>query len=112
MAITDNRAISFSNDFIRPDCDHNMQGYYRDKALVNRWNSQGLSSIIPNDAGETLHDDAYGTDGTDGDGRPVITGADITNVVTRAQERITDLEAGSNAKLNTLEKPSVNPTEG
>jgi len=60
--------------------------YSRAKFVVARWNS-GLSAEIPND----------GTDVGEG-----VTGAQVWLGITRAQELIADLEANSNAKLNTI----------
>jgi hypothetical protein len=47
-------------------------------------------------------------DGAATDGRNVITGAKATSIITRAMEFITDYEAGSNAKLNTVVQVRVN----
>jgi hypothetical protein len=47
-------------------------------------------------------------DGAATDGRSVITGAKATSIITRAQEIITDYEAASNAKLNTVLQVAVN----
>ena len=78
------------------------RNYFRAKAIVDQWNAQSLSAVIPNDASPIM-------DGADTDGRSLITGANVTNIITRAMEVIADYEAGSNAKLNTVLKVAVNP---
>lgn len=102
MAVTSPQAIAFSNGMIRSFADHASQRYWEAKALVEAWNAQGMSALFPNDTTAV-------SDGAATDGRPLITGADVTNVVTRAMELITDYEATSNAKLNTIAKVAVNP---
>jgi hypothetical protein len=51
-----------------------------------------MSAIIPNDATVILHDD----------GGHDLTGAMVTNLVTRQIELCADMEANDRAKLNTL----------
>jgi len=67
--------------------------------------------LCPNDAAEVLKDTAYGTDGTDGDGRPVVNGADLIGVVVRASEFVTSYEKNSKAKLNTILSVAVHPNK-
>lgn len=62
-----------------------------------------MSSIITNTA-DVIED------GSDLDGRPVITGAMGNNVINRLSELITDYEEFSNAKLNTILQVAVNTT--
>jgi len=110
MAITNPVAIGFSNNRLRRQADKLAQAYYFAKTVVNEWNANGLSSLITNTS-DVLRDTASPTDdvGTDGDGRHVVTGAELTNLVTRCQELITDFEASSNAKLNTILAVATNP---
>lgn len=108
--ITNNVGIAFSNSKIRPVADRIAQYYNFAKSVLDEWNATGMSSIITNNSGDMLEDTAYGTDGTDGDGRPVVDGSDLNNVITRLQEFITDMEANSNAKLNTVLAVAVNTT--
>lgn len=60
--------------------------YRRAKFVLERWFS-GLNADIDNDATEYA---------------PGITGAEITNIITRCSELVADYEAGTNAKLNTI----------
>ena len=103
MAITDPRAIRFSDDYIRTISDRAVQYYYSAKSLVNKWYAESMDTLIPNEIDNILEDSAY-----NGDGRPIVSGAELTNIITRAQEYINDMEANSNAKLNTLLTVSVN----
>jgi len=93
--ITDVTAIAFANEKIRVIATHMTRLYYSAKAIVDEWNARGGSAMIPN------MQDAI-ADGASKDGRPVITGAHATNVITRLIEYVNDMEANNNAKLNTL----------
>jgi len=60
--------------------------YERSRFLIARWYAE-YSGTIPNDATEVA---------------PGITGAEITNVIVRCSELKADMEASTNAKLNTV----------
>jgi hypothetical protein len=75
--------------------------YWSAKKLLSNWNALAMSTKFPNDASPVM-------DGAQTDGRPVITGAMVNNIVNRAQEIITDYEATSSAKLNTVAQVQVN----
>lgn len=93
--ITDPEAKKFSNEWVRTQADKLAQNYYACKRIVNEWNAKSMSSKIPNTSDIIIDDSAT-------DGRHVITGAQATNIITRAQEVVTDYEATNNAKLNTV----------
>ncbi|MDB4786210.1 hypothetical protein OAG36_00600 [bacterium] len=105
MAITDPAAIKWSNEKARVAADKLVQAYNFAVQVQSEWNS-GMSSEFPNDS-SIVEDGAHDT-ATRPDGRTEITGADVNNVMVRAGEIITDYEATSNAKLNTLLAVSVN----
>jgi len=94
--ITNAQAIKFANEQIRPAANDLAQLYYRAQRVVDQWHALGMSSLIPNSADDTV------IDGAATDGRPIIAGADATNMITRLQEVVTDYEANSSAKLNTV----------
>lgn len=100
-AITDGSAVAFSNQKIRVMADLMYSNYQTAKSLLAEWNARSMSSLIVNTTDLIV-------DGSPADGRTQITGAQATNIVTRAQEIITDYEATSNAKLNTVAVVSVN----
>jgi hypothetical protein len=102
--ITDAEAIRFCNEWARPAADRLAQRYYTAKALVNEWNARDMVVKIPNTA-DVIVDGSGGA----GDGRPGVTAAQITAIITRAQELVTDYEATSQAKLNTVLAVAVNP---
>src|SRR3990172_2928615 len=102
MAITNVSAVKFSNEKIRVAADKMFGLYLWAKQVVDEWNATSMSALITNTSDVMM-------DNSDVDGRTQITGADATNVITRLQEIITDYEVTSNAKLNTVVKPSVNP---
>lgn len=109
MAITNPEAIAFSNTRIRPAADSLAKLYYRAKQVKQEWDANSMSSLITNTS-DVIRDGASPTDdvGTGGDGRHVITGIDATAIITRLSEFITDYEASSNAKLNTVLAVAVN----
>lgn len=112
MAITNPQAIAFSNNRLRRAADKLASAYFFAKIVVAEWNANGMSALITNTA-DVLRDSASPGDdsGTGGDGRTVVTGQELTSIVTRCQELIADMEAGSNAKLNTLLAVAVNSTQ-
>jgi hypothetical protein len=92
---TNAQAVRFCNEVVRQNAEKKLGLYFSDKAMVDTWNGQNLSSVIPNDS--TVIDDRATEDG-----RPIATNSGVTNIITRAIENIADMEANSNAKLNTL----------
>lgn len=95
MANTNAQAITFDNQLARPYANEAYRLYLAAKNLSNQWNAQSVSSVIPNDS-------TVISDGAAADGRPTATNAQVTNMVTRAQEVVADMEANSSAKLNTI----------
>lgn len=104
--ITNAEAVRFCNERVRIAADKLAQAYYYAKLVQNEWFANNMSSLIPNNADDTV------IDGSATDGRHVITGADVTNVITRCQGLVSDYEASSNAKLNTILNVAVNPRKG
>ena len=100
-----NADVTFCNTAIRPFADKRAQGYYAAKAIVAAWNARGGATAIPNDS--TVVPDSASSGAQDG--RPIITGAMVNNVINRASEIITDYEATNNAKLTTVLQVSPNP---
>lgn len=103
MALTQ-ADIQFCNQYVRPFADKRAQAYYAAKSLLTMWNARGGATAIPNDSTAVA-------DGSPADGRPGITGAMVNNIINRASEIVTDYEANSNAKLNTVLQVAVNPTQ-
>jgi hypothetical protein len=111
MANTNAQAIAFANNRIRPMADELYCAYLSAKKLVSEWTAQSVATVIPNDA--TIISDGSATDG-----RPQITDAQATAVVTRCQELISWMENGlvaspflgttTLATLNTVLAPEVN----
>lgn len=102
MATTSNaQAIAFVNNMARRYADAEAQAYNTARALNDFWNANAVSAVIPNDA-------TIIADGAAADGRQIVTGAQITNIVTRAQEKIADYDAGGGAKKNTVLAVAVN----
>lgn len=93
--ITNAQAILFSNQYARVFANQMLQEYNTAVEIVNIWNAQQISLVITN-VGSVI------VDGAATDGRPIVTDSDVTNIITRAMERIADMTANSNAKLNTV----------
>lgn len=97
------QAIAFVNNMARRYADAEAQAYNTAVALNAFWNANSVSAVVPNDATIIL-------DGAATDGRQIVTGVGTTNIVTRAQEKLADYQANSNAKLNTVLALAVNTT--
>lgn len=108
MANQNLQAIAFTNQVIRPTADVFYSAYLTAKKTVQQWNSQGVATVIPNDA-------TIISDGAAIDGRAQITNADATSIITRCQQLINwfenDVLSGGIQTLSTLgtvTKPAVN----
>jgi len=116
-AITDPRVIAFSNNYVRRYADLLESAYNSALHIINTWNGQGLAAITPNTA--AIVQDSAAPDGVDavgGDGRTVLAGSDINNIITRATDLKNWMEGsagisagdGTKAVLNTISKVKVN----
>jgi hypothetical protein len=101
-AITNTQAVRFCNEQIRPLADLYAQLYFREKAVAAAWVAQGMGTLIPNTADLV-------SDGAATDGRAQITGAMVNTFAGLVVTMTGDVEAASNAKLNTLLQIAVNP---
>lgn len=101
MPITNVQAVKFCNEQIRPAAEAILKAYYRAKEVRNKWYADNMGAILPVGGGTVV-------DGSESDGRTPIVSDDAILVINRLEDLINDLEAGGNAKLNTLVKPSVN----
>ena len=98
--ITNPQAVTFCNERVRIAANHFMKLYWWSKAVSEEWASQGIGALIPNDSSVII-------DGSQTDGRPIITGADVNTLAARVGEFINLLEADNNAKLNQISKVSA-----
>ena len=96
MPITNPVAIQFSNDKLRVAADLLAQIDNFSASVINEWNALGGTSLIPNNS-EVLRDAASPSDdsGTGGDGRPVVTGTKLNNII----NRLTELRAAAGGGL-------------
>jgi hypothetical protein len=110
MPITDPNALRFANTRIRVAADMIAQLDNLAASIINEWNAQNLSTIFTNDSNVVM-------DGADTDGRPVITGAKVNNIVTRLTA-LRSASAGSGLAMgvagvrDTVLQVAVNPTRG
>ena len=100
MAIDSPQALRFCNERVRPAADRLAQAYYFAAQVLAEWTALGGVALVPNSA------DAV-ADSASADGRPIITGQQVNNVMNRLSELITDYQAGGNAKLNTVLQVAV-----
>lgn len=100
--IVDQKAISFANQRLRISADMLAKMYANAKLTVALWNALSVSATLTNTSDLLV-------DGAPADGRNAVTGAQATAIVSRLEEFITDYEAGSNAKLNTVYAVAPNP---
>jgi len=99
-AISDPEAVRFVNEKIRPAAFSFLEAYHLLREIQQEWFAANMGSLIPNTSDLVA-------DGADVSGAHQLTGAAVTNVVTRAIEVVADLEANANAKLNTIIVASV-----
>jgi hypothetical protein len=116
MAITNPVAIRFCNEKARVAADLLAQLYNISTDMVAEWDALGGTSLIPNTS-DVVRDSASPNDdvGTDGDGRKVITGAKVNNIINRLLEfRSTNaasgLAMGATGVLDTVYQVAVNTT--
>jgi len=102
MAINNPQAVKFCNEKIRVAADKLAQAYNFAKDTLNEWYALNMGNQFPVDGGEI-------EDGSNIDGRPIITGNSVQLLMSRVQELVNDYEAGRKAKLNTVLQVSVNP---
>ena len=84
MAITDPVAIKFCNEKIRPAANLLAQLDTFAGAILNEWTALGGTALVPNTS--AVVQDGAAPDGltsAGGDGRPVITGAKVNNIINR-----------------------------
>ena len=104
--ITNPQVVAFSNGRVRPLCDKMYALYYASKAVVADYNAADIGTKI-NDAGDgNLVDD-----GSAVDGRTRITGGDIYNVITFAQQIVNFVEnqpVSTADRISAISNPHVN----
>jgi hypothetical protein len=99
--ITDAGAVAFCNQKARPTADAMQTLYATCKDLVNFWNANSISTLIPNTTDVVV-------DGAASDGRQPLNGIAVTAIVTEANAVILHYEASSNAVENNIMKVFVN----
>lgn len=99
--ITNVQAITFCNQQVRPMADLLSQTYFTAKSIVEFWNANSMSALIPNTT-QIIDDGAVI------DGRQIITGIAATAIITECMNLITSFEANTNAILNQVKEVAVN----
>jgi len=99
--ITNPEAVAFCNDKLRILADTLYTAYLTAKRISEEWYANNLGSILP------VADDVV-IDGAAQDGRHTMTSNKANLLITRCDELVADMEANSNAKLNTILTVQVN----
>lgn len=94
--ITNPEAVKFCNERVRTAANKLAQLYYSAKSVSQEWTANDLGTIIAYDNADLV------IDGSATDGRHPISGIEVNNLITRLTELVADMEASSNAKLNTV----------
>jgi len=103
MAIDNTQIVKFANEEVRIVADVMLSAYRTAKTVMQDYYARPeIGSACTTGIAEDV------LDGAETDGRPIITGNDVLAVITRASEIVADMEAGNNAKLNTLIRVAVN----
>ena len=98
MAITDEKAIKFSNEQVRPMAEMLRNLYYTSKAMNADW-FNGVNVLIPYDNTEILQD------GREINGDNLLSGQDIGGIMTQVGQFITQMEQAG--VLGVVQKPCV-----
>lgn len=93
--ITNPEAVRFCNEVIRPLANAIYAAYKKCREGRDEFVANNMGSLLPDTADLVV-------DGSATDGRHPITGEDVNNIVTLANELLTNYEADTNAKLNEL----------
>lgn len=114
MAITSPVAIKFANEKVRKASDLLAQLDNFAASVLNEWTANGGTTLFPNTTA-VVQDGAApnGVDATGGDGRTVITGAMVNNIINRLTElrsatATTGLALGVAGVRNTVLQVAVN----
>jgi hypothetical protein len=102
MPNTNPQAIRVANEKIRPAADRFGQLYNLLKALQAEATAEAWLTLFPLDS-QTI------SDGSDVDGRAVITNTEIRNFITLAGAYVTFMEQSANANRDLALKIAVNP---
>ena len=94
--IDDAQAKKFCNEEIRPLANALAQLYARAKRVGQAWTARQMGNVIAYDNADAV------VDGAETDGRPIMSGVAVNNIVNRANEFVAELEADGGAKLNTI----------
>lgn len=119
MPITNPMAIKFANEKLRVAADLLAQLDSFAAGVLAEWTALGGVALIPNTVGNVLQDSAApnGTDATGGDGRPVVDGAKLNNVINRltalrSATATTGLAMGVAGVRDTVLQVATNTTRG
>jgi hypothetical protein len=116
VAITNPMAVKFSNEKVRVAADLIAQLDNFAASVLNEWTAIVGTTLFPNTTA-VVQDSASpnGVDATGGDGRPVITGAMVNNIINRLTEMrsasaAAGLAMGVAGVRNTVLQVAVNTT--
>jgi hypothetical protein len=89
---------------VRQSADHLARTISAARTILGVWTARGGTTFIPDD------DTAIIIDGAADDGRPVINGQDVNNIMALLQAAVTSYEANDDEKLIEVLRVAVRPT--
>jgi hypothetical protein len=104
---TNQQAINFCNQKLRPAIDAVVTAYMSMFTLSQEWAASGVAAVIPND-GNLVQDGATPASGQNADGRAPITDAAVNAVISTCNALIADFQANNNAILEVFAPYQVN----
>ena len=97
--ITNAEAVRYSNEQLRVAANLFNEAYRKSKSALAEWVAN--PGMFPNTEDTII-------DGAETDGRHIVNGIKANNVYNRMSEFVTDYEANSSAKLNTILQYATN----
>ena len=109
MTKNENReVIKFSNDEIRVAAELMSKTYYKLQKLIDKFEVLNMADKVMNDENEIIMDSSYGTNGADGDGRPLMNGYKFYSIYNGAKEYISIMLSEDNKRLKSIISVAVN----
>ncbi len=119
MPITNPVAVRFCDTRVRVAADLLAQLDNFAASVLAEWTALGGTALVPNTVGNVVQDSAApnGVDATGGDGRPVIDGAKVSNIINRltglrSATATTGLAMGVAGVRDTVLQVAVNTQRG
>ena len=100
--ITNVQAVTFSDAYLRLRANEICQFYFEAKQTLSVYTAQSHATYITDTSDPII-------DGSATDGRPIVTGAQARDLIDILTAFVADMEASTNAKLNSCLQVASNP---